>query len=493
MLAHNSQVAESPNRTADNKWNWLVPAIAILALLAGLAIGYLVGKTGLFSILIVSIMILILIAVLYPQLALFGLLLVVYLNLSDVLINYHGVPSIAKPVVGIVFGIILIRAAVFKDRFHGWKSFVFLVILYGLVGIIPMLIAADYDGISSTSPDYLKDVVIGLEAILLIRTPKNLRHAVWVLLLAGLLLGGLTFYQRVTNTLDNPYGGFGVSRPDTTSELRIAGPMWDPNTYAQIMAVLIPLALERFWNERRTLLRLLALGILVLCGFAVVLTYSRGGFLAVILSLLFMVIRLRPRPALAAGMLGILIIVFQLLPQAYVERLSTLLYFLPNDKESTLQDNSFRGRSSENLVAIMMFKDHPLIGVGAGNFNENYQNYARRLGLEFRRDPRSAHSLYLEAAAERGLLGLAVFFVIVSSAYWGLWRAEKRYLLLGMKSYANMTVALAGGLTAYLTAALFLHDSYIRYFFVLIGIAWAAASIAEQTYQSARHFGTEHS
>ncbi|MGZ9166332.1 MAG: O-antigen ligase family protein, partial [Anaerolineales bacterium] len=149
--------------------------------------------------------------------------------------------------------------------------------------------------------------------------------------------------------------------------------------------------------------------------------------------------------------------------------------------------------SSENLVAIMMFRDHPLIGVGTGNFNENYQNYARRLGIEVRRDPRSAHSLYLEVAAERGLLGLAVFFAILSSVYWSLWHAEKRYLLLGMKSYANMTVALAGGLTAYLTAALFLHDSYIRYFFVLIGIAWAAASIAEQTYQSARHFGADHS
>jgi hypothetical protein len=99
----------------------------------------------------------------------------------------------------------------------------------------------------------------------------------------------------------------------------------------------------------------------------------------------------------------------------------------------------------------------------------------------------------LEVAAERGLLGLAVFSLIVGSAYWSLWHAEKRYLLLGMKSYADVTVALAGGLTAYLTAALFLHDSYIRYFFVLIGIAWAAASIAEQAHLSTRQLGVEHS
>jgi O-antigen ligase len=487
MFSHNSLAAESLDRTKTR--HWLFPASAILALLVGIAIAYLVGNTGFLSILIVLITVLVLIAVLYPELALFGLLLVVYVNLSDVLINYHGLPSIAKPVVGIVFGIILIRATAFKDRFYGWKSYVLLTILYGLIGVLPMLIEADYEGLSASAQDYLKDVFIGLEVVLLLRTPRNLRQAVWLLLFAGLLMGSLTFYQQVTNTLEDPYWGFGITRPDTTYGLRIAGPMWDPNTYAQIMAVLIPLALERFLNERKPLLRLLALLVLFLCGFAAVYTYSRGGFLAVIACLLYLFIRRPPRPALTAGLVGLLLIVFQLLPKPYVERISTLFYFLPSSQESALQDRAFRGRSSENLVATMMFKDHLLIGVGAGNFNANYQDYSRKLGIDPRRDERSAHSLYLEVASERGLLGLAAFFIIISFAYWSLWQAEKTYLLLGMQSYADMTVALAGGLTAYLTAALFLHDSYIRYFFVLIGIAWAAASIARQAQRSARQLG----
>jgi O-antigen ligase len=486
MSSHNPLAMGSPNRSEDKNWNWLVLGFAILSMFVGAAIAYLVGETGLLSLLITSIIILIIIAVLYPELALFGLLLVVYINLSDVLINYHGLPSIARPIVGVVFGIILIRAAAFKDRFHGWKSFVFLVVLYGLAGIIPMLIAADYDGVSLSLQDYLKDVFIGLEVILLIRTPTNLRHAVWILLLAGLLMGGLTFYQQITNTLEDPYWGFAKSLRDTISGLRISGPIGDPNTYAQIMAVLIPLALERVLNEKRPLLRVLALVIVFLCGFAVVFTYSRGGFLAVMFSLLFLAIRRPPRPAVAAGMLGILLLIFQFLPETYTNRLSTLFYFLPNNKESALRDRSFQGRTSENLVATMMFEDHPLIGVGAGNFNANYQDYARRLGLDPRRDARSAHSLYLEVASERGLLGLTMFFAIVGASYWSLWHAEKRYLRLGMKDFADLSVALSSGLTAYLAAALFLHDSYIRYFWVLIGIAWAAASIAEQTYRSAR-------
>ena len=476
-------------QSEGKKRKWLTPAFALASILAGVAVAYLVGTTGLASLVIVPGIFLVIIAVIVPEVALLGLLFVIYINLSDVLINYHGFPSIAKPLVGIVLGIILIRATVYKDRFYGWKSFMFLALLYGLVGMIPMLIAADFGQISLIAQDYLKDVFIGLEIILLIRIPKNLRHAIWVLLLAGLLMAGLAYYQQITNTLDNPYWGFGKSIKDSTSGLRVAGPVGDPNTFAQIMAVLMPLALERFWNEKKSFLRYLALGILFLCGFAVVFTYSRGGFLAVAISLLFMAIRRPPRPSLVVGILGIILFIFQLFPENYVERISTLLSFLPNSKNSILQDRSFRGRSSENLVATMMFKDHPLIGVGAGNFNDNYQYYSRRLGLDSRRDPRSAHSLYLEVAAERGILGLISFSAIVSFTYWSLWRAEKSYSRLGRKDFADLTVALSSGLTAYLIAALFLHDAYVRYFWVLIGVAWAAASIAEQAHHSARQSG----
>jgi len=491
MLSRNPIAVEGVNRSEGRNWNWLALVFAILSMLAGGALAYLVGKTGLFSLLIISIMILILLAVIRPELALYGLLFVVYTNLSNVLIYQHGLPSITQPLVGIVFGIILIRAAVFKDRFHGWRSFALLAVVYGLIGTIALLIAADYESLLFTSQDYLKDVFIGLEVILLLRTPTHLRRAIWILLITGLLMGCITYYQQVTDTLDNSYWGFGASKLDTNSGLRLGGPVGDPNTYAQIMAVLIPLALERLWNEKRPYLRLLALVILFLCGYAVIFSYSRGGFVAVVLSLLFLAIRRPPRPAVAAGILGVFIFVFQLFPESYTDRLSTLLYFLPTSEKSVLQERSFQGRSSENLAATMIFKDHPLIGVGAGNFNAHYQSYSRRLGIDPRRDPRSAHSLYLEVAAERGLLGLAVFFVIVSSAYWSLWRAEKRYLLLGMKEFADLTVALSAGLTAYLAAGFFLHDAFIRYFWVLIGLAWAATSISivVKTHVSSQHSG----
>jgi O-antigen ligase len=51
----------------------------------------------------------------------------------------------------------------------------------------------------------------------------------------------------------------------------------------------------------------------------------------------------------------------------------------------------------------MMVGDHPLLGVGSGNYEVHYPSYARVVALDGRREERAAHSLYLEVAAENGL------------------------------------------------------------------------------------------
>ncbi|WP_410964468.1 O-antigen ligase family protein, partial [Salmonella sp. SAL4447] len=54
----------------------------------------------------------------------------------------------------------------------------------------------------------------------------------------------------------------------------------------------------------------------------------------------------------------------------------------------------------------------PLLGVGPGNYQHNFQTYSRRLDLWPRQEDRQAHSLYLEIAAERGVIGLAGFALL---------------------------------------------------------------------------------
>jgi O-antigen ligase len=60
-----------------------------------------------------------------------------------------------------------------------------------------------------------------------------------------------------------------------------------------------------------------------------------------------------------------------------------------------------------------MFEDHPLLGVGVGNFNSRYPDYFVR--SEFRVSQGHAHNIYIQMLAETGLAGLTAFLVLTLS------------------------------------------------------------------------------
>src|SRR5205823_5637512 len=59
-------------------------------------------------------------------------------------------------------------------------------------------------------------------------------------------------------------------------------------------------------------------------------------------------------------------------------------------------------------VAVRAFAAHPLIGVGTNGFREEW--LAHRPLREITRD---AHSLYIETAAELGLVGIALLLTLI--------------------------------------------------------------------------------
>lgn len=62
-----------------------------------------------------------------------------------------------------------------------------------------------------------------------------------------------------------------------------------------------------------------------------------------------------------------------------------------------------------------MFADHPVIGVGIGNYGSAYPAYHPRgwyPSLEH------AHNIYINFAAETGTVGLTAYLLLVGSALW---------------------------------------------------------------------------
>jgi putative inorganic carbon (HCO3(-)) transporter len=87
-----------------------------------------------------------------------------------------------------------------------------------------------------------------------------------------------------------------------------------------------------------------------------------------------------------------------------------------------------------------------------------------------------AHSLYLQIAAEHGMLGLLAFAGMIASALFQLQHTGRR-LKRSRPELSLLATWLMMGLVVYLTTGLFLHATYIRYFWLFLGVAGAASSV----------------
>ena len=300
---------------------------------------------------------------------------------------------------------------------------------YTLLGSLSLFYASDVSQASAQLLVYLKDVIIGLVAIFYIQNTKSLRWAIWALLAAGIVMGTISFFQVFTGTYDRLYAGFGQVASLSAGDYRVAGVLADPNFYAQIMVVLVPIAFERLLDEKPLFLRFLAGWALFVCTVTILYTYSRGSFLALGIVALLAIIQQPRRPLIPVGLLlGFGLILYQFLPEQYTQRISSLLQVIPGASSSATLDSSIQARDTTDIVGWTMFIDNPIFGVGIGNFNIRYLEYARQLGLGQNVETESAHNLFLQVAAERGIFGFLSFAAIIYFSFAALGRAKSLFL-----------------------------------------------------------------
>jgi O-antigen ligase len=264
----------------------------------------------------------------------------------------------------------------------------------------------------------------------------------------------------------------------SSSTPRIAGPINDPNLWGQVLVAVSVLVMFRIIHEKNALVKLACVLMLGLILYIILNTYSRGAYLVVAINMLLILLLYRKRinPIVIFAGLTIVILLWPFIPVTFRDRFTSL--FLVTEQNGVYQDTSLRGRSSEMLTGLAMFSEHPILGVGAANYNNNYQRYAQLIGIEFRAEARDPHSLYIQVLAETGILGLVAFFGMVISLFNALGRAgqaiEKVQRLEEWLPWLN---AIRLAILSYMLTSIFLHNAYIRYFWILVAMALAAIQI----------------
>ncbi len=427
-----------------------------------------------------------------PRLVLILLAAFVYLNLSEVLVRYHGWPSLLQLVV-VPIGIVALAAS---SSVHRAKvlthPLTIALAVYVLVVFAATTVARDSAIASERSNDLVKTFILALLVALLARRLPDIRIASWTMVACGTLLALLGIVQVATNSYASEYGGFARIKYahifGTTFEPRISGPLGDPNFFSQSLLILVPIAVILAIHERRVVLRCAAAlaGCIITAG--TILTYSRGGALALCCAIALLVAgsirHLRRTHAFAIA--GVVAAVVLFAPREFMQRLTTLQQLLPGGEGQQLADTSFEERRLLTTAAWLTFVDHPFAGVGPGNYTHYFDDYAGLIGstvieYEVQDATHYPHNLYLEIAAETGLFGLAAFGAVLVVAFAALKRAKAAFRNGGSSLGPAMVAALQASIAGYLVSSLFLHGSHQRYLWLLFGLTIALSTAAARS------------
>lgn len=290
-----------------------------------------------------------------------------------------------------------------------------------------------------------------------------------LMLVAGLVLGALAA------------SAYGILNP-TPEEARLNGTALDPNELASVLVAGVPLSAAFAANFRdQASLRFAGTVATGLCVIGIFLTVSRGGLIALAVSLLAALViggRWRPLAAVTGALLlcGGFYYFAVIAPPEAKERIAST-----SEGETQLKE----GRTTIWQVAERIVEQKPLVGVGANNFQTSARHYLLQPGALGRTDliiatPRVVHNTYLGMAAELGLIGLGLFVVIVLFAVGSAIRAARHFSALGDRGCEALARGLAIGLIGILVADVFISEEYSKPLWLLLGLGPALLGIAHR-------------
>ena len=418
------------------------------------------------------------------------LVVVLYTDLSDIMMENFPVPSLLQPL------ILLLAFVVWKYRreLHPSRAalhpIVIAMVVYALVVFSSSIWAKELYLADKRFSEALKAVCIVVLTASLAASWTSLRHALVALVASASLLSSLSVLQIVTGRFADAFGGlvelkFGTIYGDVAMPRAAGPPVSDPNFYARILLMTIPLAVGLAVNTKNTRHRMLFGAAAAIITAGTLVTYSRGAMLtlAVMAVLLSLVLHVRVRHIAFAGVAGIVVLL--LLPESITRRLGTIEALLPEKNVGAAYDSSLAQRELLTMSGVAMFNAHPWLGVGAGHYAWYFPKYSNQVGsswVDYVETGlyRYPHSLYVEIACETGLAGLITFFFAVLATFLTMYNARWRLLANGEREQAILTAALAVAIAGYLIASVFLHETHLRYLALYFGFAIAISRLSRE-------------
>lgn len=203
-------------------------------------------------------------------------------------------------------------------------------------------------------------------------------------------------YQYIT-------GGKGVAKEFKTgfdyTRVKITSTLDNPNSLAAFMVIAIFPIIMMIIYEKNKLKKSLYVVFTLIIFFNIVFAYSRGAYVGVGVGLFCLV--------LFYSLKMLVVVVPVVLFAFFNSKIRERILNITSSSQNNLRIKVWK-------TALKMVKDHPVFGVGNGNFTERYDEYVKRYPyLEYGYSHFPAHNSYLKVFSELGIIGIVNFISII--------------------------------------------------------------------------------
>ena len=323
-----------------------------------------------------------------------------------------------------------------------------LVLLLVLAALISMPLAlSPGEAWETFNKEFIKAVLMFIVIVNVVRTERRLQGMLFLALVVSfvLSLNALNDYRS---------GRFAFEGYRITGS--IGGMFGNPNDMALHLVTILPIAIALTLSTRNLVVKAL----LFVCGLlmvsAIVVTYSRGGFIGLVCVTAISAWMFGRRNRLTVLILcavAILLFVF-LVPGNYVTRIASIF-------NSSLDPNgSSNARSELFKWSVIVSIANPVFGIGMGNFHVVSIREA------------VTHNSYTQVAAEMGLAASVIYTMFIIAPLRRLRQIARETLSEGGTSrFYYLAIGLQISLIGYMVGSFFASVAYLFYVYYLVGYA----------------------
>jgi len=282
----------------------------------------------------------------------------------------------------------------FKFKFNKYND---ILIIFSLILLINTIFSINMSG---SLRDFAMNILSVLLIIVMINNLKNREKLIKIM--------NFIIYASFFATVYGIYQYFagvpmqsGWVDPNSNISIRVFSTFENPNLFAEYLLLVIPLSLIKVINEKGKN-RFIFLFILLIQIIAMGLTFSRGGWLGLIILVAVFILLMKRDLIIKLIPFGLISLFF--IPDSIIMRIKTI---------GDLSDSSNYYRFQIWQKAIEIIKDFFLTGVGLGF--ESFRAISNLYIKDF--SPYHAHNTYLEIGIEIGIVGLIVFLMIIYKAF----------------------------------------------------------------------------